>query len=328
MQIEEYLKKYQPIIYKTFSNALESGSLSHAYLLHGDSGTPLLNVATHLAKSILCENPSPFACENCIICARIDDGNYPDFIILDGSKGTIKKEAVLSLESNFDKSAMEDKGKKIYILHLVETMSDIVVNSILKFLEEPGVETYAFLTTNNISNVLPTIVSRCQTVSLKLINRQEIIDSSIELGIDKEDAELLSYFYNEPELLKEAFEKDKNYKFAKEAFLDFVDALYKGKDESTFVMQTAVAPLLNSKEAARFFFDLLISFFKDIESRKYNKHIYLTSLDVKIDKLAKDLTRSEEILVEILKSRNQISLNVNITLLLDHVMFIIRKELK
>lgn len=326
MQIEEYLKKHQPIIYQTFSNTLTGNSLSHAYLLVGDSGTPLLDTAIYIAKSILCDDAHPFACNKCITCTRIDDGNYPDFIVLDGSKGTIKKENILSLESNFDKTAFESKGKKIYVIHLVETINDNAINSILKFLEEPGSEIYAFLTTNNIANVLPTIVSRCQTLRLKPVDRNEIINDAISLGVPQEDAELLSYFYNDPDLLKKAFNEDKDYLLAKEAILDLIDALKSNHDEAFFIAETKVVPLLDSKEAARFFFDMLIELFEDIESSIHSNPIYLNSINDKIDELSHVLKHVDETLVEILKSRGSISLNANIPLLIDHIMLTIGKE--
>ena len=91
MQVEKYLKNHQPIIYKTFLRALEEDKLSHAYLLVGNPGTPLFEVAKFLAKSIVCDDPTPLACNNCITCLRIDDNNYPDFILIDGSRESIKK---------------------------------------------------------------------------------------------------------------------------------------------------------------------------------------------------------------------------------------------
>ena len=167
MQVGKYLQNKQPIIYRTFVRALEQGHLSHAYLISGNPGTPLLDVAKYLAKSILCDDPDPLACNNCITCLRIDDNNYPDFIVLNGEESSIKKKQITGIESQFEKTAFEAKGKMIYIIHLVENMSVEAVNSILKFLEEPESEIYAFLTTNNENNVLPTIISRCQLLRLK-----------------------------------------------------------------------------------------------------------------------------------------------------------------
>ena len=53
MQVEKYLKKYQPVIYQTFVNSLQKGQLSHAYLISGTNGSPLLDIAKFFAKSIL-----------------------------------------------------------------------------------------------------------------------------------------------------------------------------------------------------------------------------------------------------------------------------------
>ena len=102
MQINNYLKIYQPVIYQTFSNALINDQLSHAYLIYGQVGTPLFEIALFLAKSILCDSPNPLACDSCLTCLRIDDGNYSDFIVFDGSKSTIKKENVATIESAFE----------------------------------------------------------------------------------------------------------------------------------------------------------------------------------------------------------------------------------
>ena len=201
MQVGKYLQNKQPIIYRTFVRALEQGHLSHAYLISGNPGTPLLDVAKYLAKSILCDDPDPLACNNCITCLRIDDNNYPDFIVLNGEESSIKKKQITGIESQFEKTAFEAKGKMIYIIHLVENMSVEAVNSILKFLEEPESEIYAFLTTNNENNVLPTIISRCQLLRLKPVDRKEVIRGAIELNVPQEDAELLSYFYNDGELI-------------------------------------------------------------------------------------------------------------------------------
>ena len=57
MQVGKYLEVNQPIIYKTFINSLREDKLSHAYLLVGDPGTPLKEVATYLAKSLVCDAP-------------------------------------------------------------------------------------------------------------------------------------------------------------------------------------------------------------------------------------------------------------------------------
>ena len=330
MQVAKYLQTKQPIIYRTFVRSLENHHLSHAYLISGNPGTPLLQVAKYLAKSILCDNPDPLACNNCITCLRVDDDNYPDFIVLDGSAKTIKKEEVGNIEEQFEKTAFESKGIMIYIIHLVENMGVEAINSILKFLEEPGSEIYAFLTTNNENNVLPTIISRCQLLRLKLVNRQEVIDDAVNLTVPQEDAELLSYFYNDGELIFDIVndkEKIDDYKDAKDAFVDFLEALKKDdKREAIYYAQTSIIPLVKTKESARFFLDMLVEAFEDMLNIQQGKSPILKSYDTILKELSNKLTHIDESLIEILKDRNLINLNVNTSLLMDHLVFNIIEE--
>lgn len=330
MQIDKYLKNKQPIIYRTFTNSLANKTLSHAYLLVGNPGTPLLETATFLAKSILCDEPSPLACSNCITCLRIESDNYPDVITLDGSKGTIKKEDVLNIESRFEKTAFETKGIMIYIIHLVENMTVEAVNSILKFIEEPEGEVYAFLTTNNINNVLPTIVSRCQTLNLKSVNRQEIINDAIDLSIKQDDAELLSYFYNDSELIYDLLnneeEKD-DYLISKEALISLLETLNNGNaKDGIYFAQKEIVPLIKTKEEMRFFVDMLSEVYEDLLNIKCNREISLKSYGTMLTSLADKLPHIELSLSELLKQRNLVNLNVNIALQIDHLILYLVKE--
>ncbi len=330
MQVGKYLEKNQPTIYRTFVRALQTNHLSHAYLLSGNPGTPLLEVAKYLAKSILCEDPCPLACNSCITCLRIDDENYPDFIVYDGEKKTIKKEEVGNIEEQFEKTAFESKGIMVYILHLVENMTVEAINSILKFLEEPHEGVYAFLTTNNENNVLPTIISRCQLMRLKLIDRKEVINNAISNNVPKEDAEILSYFYNDGDLIQEVLEnkeKKDSYSDAKTAFTEFLTALENDDNrEAIYYAQKNIIPLVKTKESARFFLDMLVQAFEDMLNINQGKKPILDSFKETLNNLSKKLNHISESLLEILKDRNLINTNVNISLLIDHLVFAIIKE--
>jgi len=334
MQIEKYLRENQPIVYQTFVNSLKKNTLSHAYLLVGNPGTPLFDVAKFLAKSILCDDPSPLACENCIICLRIDSENYPDVIIVDGSKDTVKKADVLGIENRFEKTAFESKGIMIYIINLVENMTVEAVNSMLKFLEEPETVVYAFLTTNNENNVLPTILSRCQILHLKTIERDKIIKDAIDLGVAQDDAELLSYFYNDAELIFDLLNNEKEddnskewYLKSKEAFNDLLNALNSGdKKDAQYYMDTIIVPLVKTKESMRYFLDMLTEAFEDLLNIKCSREITLKSYATILNDLVTKLPHISESLMEILKQRNLVNVNINIPLQLDHLIIYITKE--
>ena len=120
------------------------------------------------------------------------------------------------MHHSFEKKAFENKGIRVYILNLIENTTIEAINSILKFLEEPGQKVYAFLTTNNENAILPTIISRCQVLRLKLIDKKTVINTAIDEGVDKkEQLELLrrfrcdtiqGFYYSKP-LTKADYEK-------------------------------------------------------------------------------------------------------------------------
>lgn len=326
MQIDQYLEKYQPIIYKTFVNALSEHKLSHAYLLSGSVGMPLKETALYLAKSIVCDNPHPLACNECMTCLRVDEGNYADLRIFDGAvENHIKKEHIKKLLSTFDKSALEEKGVMIYIINLVESMTTVAVNALLKFLEEPGKDVFAFLTTENESKVLPTIISRTQVLRFREIDRQEIIKNAENAGVLQEDAELLSGFYNDSDIIKTVSESEE-YKAAKQALDDQLSALLLSPEDAIFTCQRLIVPAIKSYDLARLYLKMLAEIFKDLLNLSVNNTITLKCYDNILHELLTHLSHVDKSLLNILSSIGKLDLNVNIPLLLDHIVYEITKE--
>lgn len=325
MDVKSYLENYQKVAYRVFSNAIKNNQFSHAYLLSGTSGIPLISIAKFLAKSLICQDPSPLACCKCLPCIRIEDGNYADLIILDGKEKTIKKGDIEEITSNYSRTAIESSGKMIYILNLVENMTTEAVNSILKFLEEPGNDIYAILTSENEAKVLPTIVSRTQVIRLKLIEQKIIVDEALKIGVSKEDAEILSNFYNDASLvLNES--KNETYCSLKEALNQFLMAINYSKNNAFYTEQTIIAPLLKKKEDAKIFLDLLAIVFHDITNIEIGNSVILSSYDTILNELSKKLRHIEESLLAIMNARNELDLNLNIALVLDRLTFQITKE--
>lgn len=324
MFIKDYLKEKQPSIYQTFSNALKNNQLSHAYLIVGENGTPLKETAIYLAKSLLCDSPNPLACENCITCLRIENGQYADIIIEDGSKGTIKKEDVDLITTTFSKTAIENKGKVIYIIHLVENMTPQAINALLKFLEEPGKDTYAFLTTENESKVLQTIISRSQRLFLKLSKREDVIKDALSNGVTQEDAELLSYVFNNVENIKE-YSSNEEYLEIKPTLLEYLNSLTNVND-SLYIVENKLVNLLSSKEIGKLFISLVANFFEDVIRYKNNETPFLNTYVNIIKDLANKLPHIESSLLEIISLRSKIDLNISIASIFEHLSIYILKE--
>lgn len=222
---KEELKKTQPVAWRTLSHALKNRRLSHAYLFYGQRGAPLSEMALLLAQSVFCEHPDEdgFACQECRSCRQTAKEQLPDFYWLkpgsfharksmsrkerdrywksggelpaektDNKPFSIRKENILNLQDTFSKTAENEKGNQVYILEQYENANPSASNSLLKFLEEPQPGLIGILCTNEISRVLPTIVSRTQTIALRPAGHSIRKARILELTEDEEAAAILA----------------------------------------------------------------------------------------------------------------------------------------
>ena len=318
MKITDYLEKNQQIPYKIFKNSLERNSFFHAYLLNGSIGTPLLDVAKYLAKSMICKNHNPFACDNCSTCHRIDNGHYGNLIIINGKENTIKKDDINFIIDNFSKTSSEKNSIKIYIINLIENMTVDASNALLKFLEEPPENTYAILTTENKFRILPTILSRTEIINFSLLNQEKLIADSINLGTNKDDAEILSYFYNDPSTINEESKND-DYLTSKKDLIEMLNNVL-NKDELRFIIESNIIPKLKTKEETRFFFDSLVVFVKEALKYKINKTTLLTSYVKILEDLIVSISNLDDAILVIMNARNELNYNLNTNLLVLHTL--------
>lgn len=182
--LNDYMDK-QSLVYNLFMSDINNKCVTHAYLIDENNCDYAYEMTLAFVKRILC------SCEHtldnykdCSLCKRIDSGNYPELKIIEPDGINIKKSQILELQKEFSKSAVEG-NKKIYIIKDCEKMRPEAANSMLKFLEEPEDDIIAILMTNNINNVLSTIVSRCKMIKFSSSNNLKKIDDKLEqLAID------------------------------------------------------------------------------------------------------------------------------------------------
>lgn len=172
---DEY-KDTQKLAYTTLINQIKNNKYSHAYLFEVNGYNNIMNFTLSFIKALLCHHnyTDKSNCNECSICHRIDNNNYPDLKIINPDGLWIKKEQIDELEKEFSTKSIES-GKKIYIINEAEKLNVQASNTILKFLEEPEPNIIAILITNNIYQVLPTIKSRCQVISFNSLNKNIII---------------------------------------------------------------------------------------------------------------------------------------------------------
>ena len=194
--LDDFLK-IQPIAYKIFKNSKIKNRISHAYIIETNGYSKGLDIAIAFSKYLLC--PKSYTnsekCKNCTQCFTIDKNEFIEFKIIQADGNQIKKEQIEELQLNFSKKPVIG-DKKIYIIKDAEKLNVKTSNSILKFIEEPEEGIIAILIVDNINNLLSTIVSRCQIVSLKnteirenINTKEKIIDILI---LNKDEQKILN----------------------------------------------------------------------------------------------------------------------------------------
>lgn len=89
----------------------------------------------------------------------------PDLLIIDPNSG-YKIETIRQI-NNFLTQLPYSHQNKVILIKNVENLETVAQNTILKNLEEPGDNNYFILTTQNQSNILSTIISRCHLIIQK-----------------------------------------------------------------------------------------------------------------------------------------------------------------
>lgn len=177
--LDDY-KESQPLFYNLVRNSLKDEFLSHAYLIDENNNQDAFKMVLSFVKEIFYKS---YDYDKKIISKRIDDNNYPELTIIEPDGAFIKKEQLLNLQSDFSMMSLEG-NMRVYIIRNADRMKKEAENSMLKFLEEPNPNIVAILMTNNVNNLLDTIISRCQFVKLNNENdsvyKEELYDKAIE----------------------------------------------------------------------------------------------------------------------------------------------------
>lgn len=176
---------------KTFSNINKNNKFGHAYLIYDTNLTTIEKELKSIIKSYL-------------IPSNVDFSNNPDIHIVESDKMQILKEQILELQKEIaNKSQINDNI--VYIINECDKLNDSATNSLLKTLEEPEENIYAFLITSNIEKVQKTIKSRCILIKvndtilpIEELYEEEIIKNAVEIIniLEKELLESQSDIYN------------------------------------------------------------------------------------------------------------------------------------
>lgn len=278
-----FKQEWQTSVYKQLLQTWQKNKLVHAYLFHGQKGTGKKETALWLAQTIFCQTPvQTGACLRCSHCLRIIEGEFPSVEIVEPDGASLKVDQIRQLKSDAAYSSL-DQDKKIYIVDQVETMSVSAANSLLKFLEEPQDNVYFILLTSDKDKILPTILSRCQSVYFQPIVKQHRIEQLMGADLSETMAFLLATITQDTEQAM-ALSQDEEFQEFRQAIWQWVQLILR-HDATAFVfVQTKLMQWLSQKDKALLGLDLLTIYIRDVyfiqcqqQDRVYFKqhqHIY------------------------------------------------------
>jgi DNA polymerase III subunit delta' len=181
-------------------SAIQHQRMGHAYLISGPAQIGKTTLARTFAQALNCTHSESQArpCGTCRSCQLISADRHPDVLLLEPQisgrgRPTILIEQIRDLQQQLNLTATEARYK-VAILARFEAAYPGAANAFLKTLEEPPADVILILTTSDAEALLPTITSRCRTISLRPVASELIHRALIEKWqVPDEKAKLLAH---------------------------------------------------------------------------------------------------------------------------------------
>ena len=305
--LDDY-KDTQKIAYTILMNEIKNNVYSHAYMIEANNYHDPMGFAISLAKTLFCVDNI----EN-NICELIDKNNFPELKIIDPEGLIIKKEEIENLQIEFSKKPLYS-DKKIYIINNANRLNGPSANALLKFLEEPSQNIIAILITNNISEMMETIISRCQIITLQEekidFSKLQLIDK-ILFSINKKKDEIVQMFENES--VDEIFYK----------CIDFVNYYEKHKLDTFIYLNNVWFNYYQTKDQFDIAFQIMLLYYTDIVRKKCKANINIFGeYESEINEIAEQNTISNlcQKIKTIMDLNKKIKENNNLNLVIDKLL--------
>ncbi|HEO72650.1 MAG TPA: DNA polymerase III subunit delta' [Candidatus Hydrogenedentes bacterium] len=186
--------KDQAVPIRLLQNMLKRDRVPNGLLFWGPCGVGKRMTAMEFAKAINCPEREDDACDGCLSCRKVSNGNHPDVKVV----APVKRARVIGVDTVETVNELAslrafDSQWRVFILLEAERMHPAAQNVFLKTLEEPPGRSLFILVTEHPRMLLPTIRSRCQLMRFSSL-RPETVAVILERdrGLDVELAQAIA----------------------------------------------------------------------------------------------------------------------------------------
>ena len=187
----------QPQVVQTLKDAVGSANINedatqvmtNTWLFTGPAGSGRSNAAIAFAAALVCEKGGCSTCNSCISTIL---GTHADVELIKTQGLSIKIDEVRELITRASwKPSIANY--RIVVIEDADRLTDSAANALLKVIEEPGLRTIWLLCAPTLTDVLPTIRSRCRHLTLRTPSTKAITKLLIERNqIESKTAEFVA----------------------------------------------------------------------------------------------------------------------------------------
>ena len=332
-------------IIEHLQNAITMDKVSHAYIINGPGESGKMMLAEALAQTLQCErldekikakavegekSGSVEPCMECRSCKQTQGRNQPDIIYVRHEKpNTISVDDIRGQINNDIVIKPYSSRRKIYIIDEAEKMNTQAQNALLKTIEEPPAYAVLILLTTNADTFLPTILSRCVTLNIKVVPDEKI--KKFLMGryqVPDYQADVCVAFAqgNVGKAIQLASSEDFNE--LKTSVLQLIKRL---GDIDIYEMTEAVKQIGAYKLEINDYFDFMIIWYRDVllckATKDVNGLIFKDGVyDIKRQAEKSSYNGIETILSALQKAQLRLNANVNFDLVIELLLLTIKEN--
>jgi DNA polymerase-3 subunit delta' len=164
-------------------------AMTHAWLFTGPPGSGRSNAAIAFAAALVCKAGG---CGKCNDCLSTITGAHADVELIKTQGLSIKIDEIRQLISRAS-WAPSISNWRVVVIEDADRLTDSAANALLKVIEEPGLRTVWLLCAPTLTDVLPTVRSRCRHLSLRTPSTKAIANLLVSRdGIDPKVANFVA----------------------------------------------------------------------------------------------------------------------------------------